>query len=386
MHVAINAHLLSPVPGYRQAGVSRYIDQLLRHLWTLPAPDVRWTIYTPPGASRSLLAAPTTVDLRPSRLPTTNPLARIVWEQVIAPVAVARQRPDVLLAPLNVVPLLAPYRTVVTVHDLAFLRFDLHKPAKRRYLTAFTKLSVRRAAHVITVSEFTRHEVLELLNVPAAKVTAIPNGRDERFQPVDPHVVAEFRARHQLPSEFLLFVGTLEPRKNVTTLLRAYARVRSEVKMPLLIGGGKGWRFDDIFALVQELGLEQDVRFLGFVAIDELPLFYAAATAFVYPSLYEGFGFPPLEAFAMGTPVVTSDAASLPEVAGDAALLVPPRDVSALAAALVRITQDTALRADLRAKGLARVQQFSWAHTAAKTLAVLRQVAGSSPGATRATE
>ncbi|MDP9309812.1 MAG: glycosyltransferase family 4 protein [Chloroflexota bacterium] len=376
MHVAINAHLLSPVPGYRQAGVSRYIDQLLRHLWAMPRPDVRWTVYAPPGVTRSLLAAPPSVALRPSHLPTTQPLARIIWEQAIAPLAVAGQRPDVLFCPLNVVPLLAPYRTVVTVHDLAFLRFDLHKPAKRRYLAAFTKLSVRRAAHVITVSEFTRREVLELLRVPPAKVTAIPNGRDERFQPVAPDVVAAFRSRQQLPAHFLLFVGTLEPRKNVTTLLRAYAQVRAEVGMPLLIGGGKGWRYDDMFALVQELGLEQAVRFLGFVASDELPHLYAAATAFVYPSLYEGFGFPPLEAFAVGTPVVTSAAASLPEVAGDAALLVPPTDVGALANALVRITHDAALRADLRTKGFAQVEQFSWTRTAAETLAVLQRAAG----------
>ncbi len=376
MHVGINAHLLSPVPGYRQAGVSRYIDQLLRHLWRVPAPQPRWSVYAPPGVSRALLDAPPQVSLRTGRLPTTHPLARIAWEQAIAPLVLLRDRPDVLLCPLNVVPLLAPCRSVVTVHDLAFLRFDLHKPAKRRYLTVLTRLSVRRATHVITVSEFTRREVLALLGAPAAKVTAIPNGRDARYQPLTQAAVEDFRSKKQLPSRFLLFVGTLEPRKNVPTLIRAYAEARAEIGMPLLIGGGKGWRYDDIFALVQELGLERDVQFLGFLDSDELPHYYAAATALVYPSLYEGFGFPPLEALAMGTPVVTSDAASLPEVVGDAALLVPPQDVGALAHALVRVVRDVGLRAELRERGFVQARRFSWDRTAAETLRVLQAAAG----------
>ncbi len=376
MHVAINAHLLSPVPGYRQAGVSRYIAQLLRHLWHVPAPQPCWSVYVPPGVSRELIAAPADVVLRTSRLPTTKPLARIAWEQAVAPVALLRDRPNVLLCPLNVVPLLAPCPSVVTVHDLAFLRFDLHKPAKRRYLTLLTRLSVRRATHVITVSEFTRREVLALLQVPADKVTAIPNGRDPRFEPLAQIDVEEFRARKGLPARFLMFVGTLEPRKNVPVLLRAYAQARAEIGMPLLIGGGKGWRYADIFALLQELGLERDVHFLGFLEADELPYYYAAATALVYPSLYEGFGFPPLEAMAMGTPVVTSDAASLPEVVGDAGLLVPPHDVDALATALIRVAQDVALRVELRERGFRRAQRFSWEWAAAATWRVLQAAAG----------
>ncbi len=373
-HFAINAHLLSPTTGYRQAGVSGYIQQLLSHLWAV-APADRWTVYAPPGVSRALIDAPPPVTLRVSRLPTTNPLARIVWEQAVAPPVLLRDRPDALLCPLNVAPLLAPCPTVVTVHDLAFLRFRLHQPAKRLYLAALTRVSVRRAAHVITVSEFTRREVLDLLGVPPAKVTAIPNGRDPRFQPVDESTLAAFRARMRLPPRFLLFVGTLEPRKNVPTLLRAYARVKERLRLPLVIGGGKGWLYDEIFALVRELSINDEVRFLGFVDRDDLPLLYAAATAFVYPSLYEGFGFPPLEAMASGTPVVVSDAGSLQEVVGDAGMIVPARDVDALAESLVRVTHDDAWRAELRARGLRRARQFCWEDAAAATVDILRQVA-----------
>jgi len=379
MHIGFNAHLLSPEAGYRQAGVSSYIDLLLRELWqsaTGRPPHARWTIYTPPGISRTSLGAPQHVQVRTSSLSTTKPLVRIAWEQFIAPAALLHDQVDVLFCPLNVVPLLAPCPTVVTVHDLAFLRFDLHKPAKRRYLAALTRLSVGRARHVITVSEFTRLEVLELLKIGPQKVTAIPNGRDERFQPADATTIERFRQSNELPPRFVLFVGTLEPRKNVTTLIEAYARARAHLDMPLVIAGGKGWRYDDIFARVQALGLDQHVRFTGFVARDELPLYYAAATVLVYPSLYEGFGFPPLEALAMGTPVITSNAASLPEVVGDAALLVPPKDVDALAEALVRIINDQELRLHLRARGLQQAKRFSWARAADQTLDVLHRIYG----------
>jgi glycosyltransferase involved in cell wall biosynthesis len=378
MHTAINAHLLSPVAGYRQAGVSVYIEQLLRHLWPAAqtrASHDRWTIYAPPGVTRARIQAPPNAALRISRLPTSQPLPRIVWEQLVAPAALLRTRPDVLFCPLNVVPLLAPCPTVVTVHDLAFLRFNLHQPAKRRYLAALTRLSVKRAAHVITVSEFTRSEVLDLLGVSPTRVTAILNGRDERFAPVDAATIERFRAAKDLPPRFVLFVGTLEPRKNVTTLIRAYARVQDELAMPLLIAGGKGWLYDDVFALVRELGLEQRVQFTGFIDHEDLPLYYAAATTFVYPSLYEGFGIPPLEALATGTPVIVSTAGALLEVVGDAGLAVPPQDVAALADALVRSAVDQQLRAELRARGLERARQFSWQRAAEQTLAVLRAAA-----------
>ncbi|HEY0736887.1 MAG TPA: glycosyltransferase family 1 protein [Herpetosiphonaceae bacterium] len=367
IHFAINAHLLSPEPGYRQAGVSEYIDQIMRHLWAL-TPDERWTVYVPPGVTRETLSAPEHVRLHASRFQTSKPTTRILWEQAIAPAALLRDRPNILFCPLNVVPMLASCPTIVMVHDLAFLRYKMHKPAKRFYLSVLTWLSVKRASHVLTVSEFTRREVMELLHVPDYKVSAVPNGRKEDFGPVEPEVVARFRAQNDLPPQFLLTVGTLEPRKNIATLIRAYAEAKDRLGMPLLIGGGKGWLYDEIFALVNELGLQQDVRFIGFIPREQLQLYYAAATGFVYPSLYEGCGLPLLEAMSVGTPVVTSDAGALVEVAGDAALIVPATDVTQMAEALVRISQDEPLRAELRAKGLARAQNFSWRAAAKETL------------------
>jgi glycosyltransferase involved in cell wall biosynthesis len=374
MHFTVNAHLLSPVPGYRQAGVSRYIDQLLRRLLRLPSGD-RWTVYAPAGVA-PFIGSPPHTRLRESRLPTTNPLVRILWEQCFAPLLALRDRPAALFCPLNVVPFLTPCPSVVAVHDLAFLRFpELRGPAKRRYLTLLTRASVHRAARVLTVSEFTRREVIELLGVAPEKVTTTLNGGDERLGPLPPEDVARFRAAHQLPAQFLLFLGTLEPRKNLTTLLRAYARTKASIRMPLIVAGGKGWMFESIFALVEELGLQHAVRFAGFVPQEELGLWYNAATAFVYPPLYEGFGLPALEAMQCGTPVVTSNAASLPEVVGDAALTVDPTAVEQLAAALARVATEPALRDELRARGLAQARRFSWDQTAAATLDALHAVA-----------
>ena len=374
MHFAVNAQLLSPVGGYRQAGVSRYIEQLLRSL--LPAaPADRWTVYTPRGVGRQI-APQHNVRLRLSRLPTVNPLVRIVWEQCVAPIVTLRDRPQAMFCPLNVVPLLLACPTVVCIHDLAFLRFpDRLLPAKRWYQTMLTWLSVRRAAHVLTVSEFTRREVIELLRVAPEKVTVTPNGRDERIGPIDRDMVEEFRRVHQLPARFLLFLGTIEPRKNLLTLLRAYARRREELDMPLIVAGGKGWLYEPIFDIVEELGLRDRVRFAGFVPGEELGLWYNAATAFVFPSVYEGFGLPPLEAMQCGTPVIASNTASLPEVVGDAALTVDPLSVEELGAALVRVATDATLREELRRRGLRQAERFSWERTAAGTLDALRAAA-----------
>jgi glycosyltransferase involved in cell wall biosynthesis len=242
-----------------------------------------------------------------------------------------------------------------------------------------TRLSARRAARVIAVSAHTASDVVARLGVPPERVAVVPNAVGEEFRPEpDARVLAEFRAAKGLPERFVLFVGTLEPRKNVAGLLRAFARVAAaEPEVPLVIAGGKGWLYDEIFALHKQLGLGDRVRFTGYAAAEELPRLYAAATVFVYPSFYEGFGLPPLEAMACGTPVVASNASSLPEVVGEAGLTVDPRDEGALAAALLLLLRDPDRRAALRAAGLARAAGFSWARTVRETRAVYESAGGS---------
>jgi glycosyltransferase involved in cell wall biosynthesis len=269
---------------------------------------------------------------------------------------------------------------VVTIHDLAFIRFPhTFRAYNRTYLDLATRLSARRAAFICAVSEHTKREVVGLLGVPPERVVVTYNAARAHFTPPAPARLADFRARQGLPERFILYVGTLEPRKNLVTLLEAYHRLRGSSNVPLIIGGGRGWMYQPVFERLDALGLREHVRFAGYLSEEELPLWYAAATLFVFPSLYEGFGMPPLEAMACGTPVVTSNSTSLPEVVGDAGLMVPPTDADALAAAMLRLLQDDALHAEMRARGLQRPAAFSWHTSAARTLQVYEQIGLTAP-------
>jgi glycosyltransferase involved in cell wall biosynthesis len=213
---------------------------------------------------------------------------------------------------------------------------------------------------------------VRLLGVPEERIRVIYLGVEERFrEKPDPAVLARFRERHELTGEFFLYVGTLEPRKNLVRLLNAYhaARLRG-VEWPLVLAGGKGWMYEEIFQRVKDLNLSQYVRFPGYVLYEELPLWYNAASAFVYPSLYEGFGLPVAEAMACGCPVLTARNSSLVEVAGNAAILVDGEDIAGLTEALCQLAGDGSERDHLSRLGLAQSAQFDWARTAAEMVAV----------------
>ncbi len=366
--VALNATLLSPEAGYRNAGVSQYISALLR---TLPeaCPDLRLTAYVGSGVADEFPGW----EVRRSRLPGERPMARILWEQALQPGALRRAGVNLVHAPVNVGPMVRSCPLVVTVHDLSFLLYpETFRPMQRLYQRVMARWTARHAERVITVSESTRADVMRLFGVPAERVVAVPNGVSGSYRPLPPGEVEAFRRREGLPEQFLLCVSTMEPRKNIPRLLEAFARLPGA---PLLvIAGGKGWYFDAIFATIERLGLQNRVRLTGYIAQHDLPLWYNAATWFVYPSLYEGFGLPALEALACGTPSIVSNSSSLPEVVGDAAILVDPHDVSALAEALARALQDPGLAAGLRQAGPQRAAEFSWARTAAATAAVYRNV------------
>lgn len=376
--IGIDAHLLSFAGSYRQAGVSRYIAELLRDFATVdPDAGQAYTAFVgPEPVPPAFLVAPDgALRFVHSRLPTGRPPVRIAWEQALGPVAAARARLDLLHGPVNALPLAAPCRGVVTIHDLAFLAHPAALGAgRRRYLTAITALSARRAAKIIAVSAFTRDEIVARLGVSAAKVAVVHNAVDPSFAPLPAEECARFRAEQGLPERFILCVGTLEPRKNLTGLLDAFARLAPQTAADLVIVGGQGWLYDDALARVATLGLAGRVRFAGFVPDEELPRWYNAARVFVYPSLYEGFGLPPLEALACGVPTVTSAGTAMAEVVGDAALLADPRDPEALAAALGRALDDTILRAALREAGPRRAGSFTWARAAAATRAVYDEV------------
>ncbi len=363
---------------YRQAGVSKYTQLLVENLLRLDQED-QFFIYAGNEPRPASFAAAPNFQIRASRLPTIRPPFRIFWEQVLSPGLLIKDRLDLLHCPVNVVPLAAPTKLVVTIHDLGFMRFpERYKPAKRRYLRLATALSARRAAHIITDAESTRQEVIELLKVKPEKVTSIPLGVDEGFKPLPEEEVEKFRQAKKLPARFVLYLGTLEPRKNLPLLIKGFARLQRETpaakEVELVIGGAKGWLYAEIFRLVTELGLEKITHFPGYINEEELPLWYNSAGCFVYPSLYEGFGLPPLEAMACGCPVITSNTSSLPEVVGEGGITIDPADVPGLSTALSRLLFEKSELDFYRERGLRQAKKFSWLETARQTLEIYRGI------------
>ena len=375
-HIGLNAQLLSLSQSYRGAGISWYIFNLLKNLAQISVDDFIYSAFlNDPAASRQL----SRINLHFSRLPTQRPIIRIFWEQFVQPLALQRAGVDMLHAMAFVAPLAAPCPFVVTVYDLSFLRFpDAFRPFNRWYLRQFTANTVKRAQAVITISKSTRQDVINFLGVPPARVHTIYCGVDAEFKPLPPQQIADFKASNQLPDDFVLFLGTLEPRKNIDGLISAYAQWRraDPNALPLVIAGGKGWYTRHIFKKVKTLNLTDSIRFPGYVPQEALPLWYNSATAFVYPSHFEGFGLPVLEAMACGTPVITSTAASLPEVAGTegAAKLINPQDSDALASAIANVCGNRELRAEMSRAGIQRAAQFSWRTTAQQTAAIYRNI------------
>jgi glycosyltransferase involved in cell wall biosynthesis len=271
-------------------------------------------------------------------------------------------------------------RSVITVHDLAYLKYpEVLTPASQRYYGQIGP-AVDEADAVIAVSENTKRDLMAFLDAPEEKIVVIPEAPDPIYQPnASPESIADLKRRYSLGDSYFLFVGTIEPKKNLKTLVEAYGQFRrmaraSEDLPDLVVVGRKGWLFTDVFDLVNRLSLNDSVRFLGPVPREDLPAFYGGALALTYPSIYEGFGLPILEAMASGTPVVTSNVSSLPEVAGEAAICVDPRSVDGLAEALHRVWSSPETRGDLKRKGLARARLFSWEKTARQTLDVYDRV------------
>lgn len=362
--IGLNAHLLASKPGYRAAGIHNVIHQLLTHMPAFAPEDWQFTAMVG-GANEATYEG---ITMQRASLDTESPVKRILWEQLMQPSQLAPY--DLYHAMAFVAPLICPLPTVVTVYDLTFMRYPQRlTPARRLYLRTFTEITCRRAKRITAISHSTKNDLVELLNIPAEKIDVTPLGYDRaRFMMLPEGEIAAFRQKMDLPQRFWLYVGTLEPRKNLVTLVQAYANLPKSERLPLILGGGKGWMTDDLFAAIAELGLKDEVHLPGFIPDDVLPLWYNAAEAFLFPSVFEGFGLPVLEAMACGTPVITSDVSSLPEVAFGAGLCLPPHDVSTWTDALHRVYYDVAWRDEARANGLQKARQFSWEKAASLTL------------------
>ena len=375
MHrIGLNAHLLSFSQSYRRAGVSRYIQSLLTHLPQVDH-DLDYVCFL--GDSRAHYPG---WRERYSRWRTEAPPARILWEQLAQPWAARREKLDLLHVPAYVGPIQRSCPLVVTILDLSFYVYpELFRPFNRMYLQKLTRRTVERAQGIIAISKSTRDDLVRILGVPEERVTVVLNGVGQDMLPIESQEqLRDLRRRHGLPERMILFLGTLEPRKNISTLLEAYSLLRDRRAVPhhLVIAGGKGWYYEEIYATVERLGLQDKVIFPGYVPQSELALWYNVADLFVYPSLYEGFGFPPLEAMACGTPVVVSNTSSLPEVVGDAGLVVDPLDAHALATAISDLLNDPTRYRTFQKASLSRAKRFSWRTTAANTANLYHRILG----------
>jgi glycosyltransferase involved in cell wall biosynthesis len=373
MEVAINAQLVSFTQTYRNAGVSRYTQMLLASLGQLStaahgdAIDQRYTVFINAAEANAAKDGPVArlanLRLVPSRWSTNGPVRRIAWEQLALPNALRRIGADVFHSPVNVLPARVPCASVVTVHDLAFVRYPQYfRPSRRFYQRVLTQRSARSATVVAAVSESTKRDLVERMNVPPERIHVVYTGIAPDFRPIsDPRALAAFRSKHSLPKRYLLYLGTLEPRKNLAQLVDAYVRLRGADPLtpPLIIAGAKGWYYQPLFERVRRLGAEGAITFVGYVSREEQPLWYAGATIFIYPSLYEGFGLPVVEALACGTPTITSNVSSLPEAAGPVATQVAPTDTDALVAAMRALLHDEEARRRVAAQGPRWAGQFT---------------------------
>jgi glycosyltransferase involved in cell wall biosynthesis len=304
-----------------------------------------------------------------------------ISEQLSIPLVVRRERLDVFHAPHYVLPALTPCPTVVTIHDCIHLMFPEYLSHRAAY--AYARASLWTAAHksdrIVTVSEQSKRDILKFFDVPANKIVVTPNAIDDRFGvDLDEEHVKQTRERYQLSQSYILYVGNIKPHKNLERLIEAFHYVRSQGRseLELLIIGDEISKLQSLRRAVHRHDLHRYVRFHGYVPDKTLAVLYKLASVFVFPSLYEGFGLPPLEAMASGTPVVTSNVSSLPEVVGDAAVLVDPYSAHAIADGILRVLHSAHLRADLRRRGLQRAQEFSWNRSVRRVREIYEEVAG----------
>jgi glycosyltransferase involved in cell wall biosynthesis len=353
-------------------GPRTYAINLVKELLTLDRKN-EYQVYCD---NRELL--PALDGARVTRIPMASRYGRPLWDQMQLPAFLKRHGIDLYHSTKNVIPFLRPRVSVVTIHDLAPLVFpETFTRLQRLHLRFHIPWATRLSSIVITDSSHSREDLVERLDVPRSKIRVIPLGVSSIFGPVtDPERLDAVRSTFGIPEPAIMYVGTLQPRKNLDILLHAFSQLRREFSVPhrLVLVGRKGWMYETLRKETSRLGLENDVVFTGVVSDEELPAVICCAEIFVSPSSYEGFGLSVLEAMACGVPVVTSNVSSLPEVVGDAALLIPPRDTAAMVEALQKLVSDKKLREKLTARGREQARKFSWVNTAQGVLDIYEEL------------
>lgn len=363
--------LIEGLQAGNRSGTGVYTERLVRELPRV-ADDLELVVLWPAG-----LPSPTPSDGRTTFVPCrTGHGFRFLASPWTLRREAGRRRVDVVHYPASVGNLLPLRHTVLTVHDLSFLHHpEWFRRDRALYLRQTVARSVRRAARIVADSRATARDLEERLGVASERVDVIPLGVDEALAPAPDAAQEEARRKYGLPDRFLLYMGTLEPRKNLVRVVEAFGRIADEYPGDLVLAGRYGWKTGALMKAVLASPHTARIHLPGFIAEEDKAAVLSAADVFVWPSLYEGFGLPPLEAMACGVPVVTSDRSSLPEAVGDAAVTVPPEDVEALTEGLRRLIADPARAEALRAAGRERAAAFTWRRTAERTLETYRKVA-----------
>jgi glycosyltransferase involved in cell wall biosynthesis len=364
-------------------GAGTYTIELVRALIEL-GPQHQWVIFAQPNG-KELLAMPSHPAVQWVIVAEKTPFLRLLWEQTVFPFLVKRARINVLHSLHYTRPIFLPCASVVTFHDMTFFLFpELHTFFKRIFFPAAIRLSARLANALIAVSESTRKDAIRLLNIPEHKIHTAPNGVSSVFRPIPDQESRQIcKNKYNLPDRFILFVGTIEPRKNLPVLLKAYQHLvknsptpQQRPVPPLVIAGKMGWMYNEVLQQINHLELEEKVILTGYISSRDLPIVYNLAEVFVYPSIYEGFGLPTLEAMACGTPVITTNVSAMADYVGEAGILVPAHDDWALANAIQSVLEDEGLQMSLSQKGRSQAALFTWQQAAQITLKVYELAAG----------
>jgi glycosyltransferase involved in cell wall biosynthesis len=368
MKIGLMLRHLRTQPG----GIGTYTASLVPRLLELDRTNDYFLLYRDEACRGSYSAYPNVTEIV---IPGSSKLA---WDQVAVPKAASQYGLDLVFNPKLSIPLCAKCRTVFVLHGADWFVFPQnYEPLDRLYHCVVAPIYVRRADAVISVSEDATRRILESLRMKREKIATIHSAVGERFRPIhDPERLAAVRKKYDLPERFLLYVGQIYPMKNVGGIIKAYARLREVIPHKLVIVGRPTRRSKSELALIDRYGLRGDVMVTGYVPDAEIPVFYNLAELFVFPSLYEGFGLPLLEAMACGCPIVTSAGGATEEVAGDAARLVNPRDPASIAEGIDDLLHDPAARSELVERGLQRAQRFTWERCAREVLQVLHSVGG----------
>lgn len=369
MKIGIDIRILSF--HHNKAGIYQYVYNLVSNLLSVDAQNEYILLSTIRGFRGDEKISSHFVRRFSGRLST------LFLEKLSVPVEVLIGKINIFHGPCFFIPRSLSSKSIVTIHDLLPFRHPEFLPVKwNNAVKKSTYASVKKADSIIAVSDYTKNEIMDLFKIPGERIRVIHNGISPIFKQVkDQSKINDVKAKYGVNGPYLLFVGNIEPKKNIEKLIRAFVMLRNETdyKYSLLIAGGKAWHYPKVRDLVRELQISNEIIFTDVVEDDELPHLYSGAELFVFPSLHEGFGIPVIEAMSCGTPVVTSNATSIPEIAGDAALLIDPSSESEIAEAMHKILSSSIIRGQLIKKGIERAKKFSWEKTSLETLKLYKE-------------